>query len=249
MKFNDEDSLEDEKIEENDIVVEDERPPKLTAVKQEFIHDVAFDYFGNKMVTCGADQKLKIWERAKRVSSDDDSSPIFSPTMKPIKNFRDFDQVTSPIFKKKQTKTEFSQNMYLIDEWEAHTGPITKVAYAHPQFGTIFASCTESSEVIIWEEKIAKKQWVQLTSLKVAKDKIQDIRFSPEHCGLKLLVLYTKGSIAIYQAKIVTELNRWKEICTINNICTQGCNAIDWLPEVNEIIDGGLYNYDMFAVA
>ena len=89
--------------------------------------------------------------------------------------------------------------MYLVDEWEAHSGPILKVIFAHPQYGQVFASCTESSEVFIWEEKIIRKpgtshslykQWSKVAELKVSKDKIQDIKFSPEHCGLKLLVLY-----------------------------------------------------------
>jgi nucleoporin SEH1 len=77
-----------------------------------------------------------------------------------------------------------------------------KVTWAHPQYGQVFASCAKSSELFIWEENIKRRpgtahelirEWSKVASLNVTKNKIQDIKFSPEHCGLKLLVLYKNG--------------------------------------------------------
>ena len=130
---------------------------------------------------------------------DIDQMSMFSPSNAQINPFNEFDNATSQLNKNKGTKSDYEPSMYLVDEWEAHSGPILKVIFAHPQYGQVFASCTESSEVFIWEEKIIRKpgtshslykQWSKVAELKVSKDKIQDIKFSPEHCGLKLLVLY-----------------------------------------------------------
>lgn len=34
-----------------------------------------------------------------------------------------------------------------------HTGPVWQVAWGHPSFGTILASCSYDSRVYVWKEK------------------------------------------------------------------------------------------------
>ena len=48
----------------SDYDIEEEEDPQnpLTAVEQE-VNYLSYDYFGTRMVTCGADQKIKIWEK------------------------------------------------------------------------------------------------------------------------------------------------------------------------------------------
>lgn len=41
---------------------EEEGQNPLTAVDQE-VNYLTYDYFGTRMVTCGADQRIKIWEK------------------------------------------------------------------------------------------------------------------------------------------------------------------------------------------
>ena len=53
---------------------------KLTAIEQEFVHSMSFDYYGNRMVTCGADQKLKIWSKLEPDIEDIDQMSMFSPS-------------------------------------------------------------------------------------------------------------------------------------------------------------------------
>lgn len=56
-----------------DEIEEEELPQQLTAVEQEFIHHIAYDYYGYRMVSCGADQKLKIWQKMDLQKYEDDN--------------------------------------------------------------------------------------------------------------------------------------------------------------------------------
>ena len=35
---------------------------------------------------------------------------------------------------------------------EGHTGVVVRVAWAHPEFGSVLASCSEDHSVIVWKE-------------------------------------------------------------------------------------------------
>ena len=77
-----------------------------------------------------------------------------SPTTKAL---NEFDFAASPIMRKPTSNEDNREGMCIVDEWTAHTGPIWKVAFAHPQFGQVIASWTENSELFIWEEKYTRK--------------------------------------------------------------------------------------------
>lgn len=232
---------------------------RLTAVDLHS-HDIiwlSYDYYGHRLVTCGVDQKIKIWKKMD-LKKPDDSSPKMAWSPNATNRFNnEFDYLASPILKKNISNTSIQQGMWLTEEWNAHSGPMWKVAWAHPQYGQVFASCAESSELFIWEEKIKRKpgtshdlirSWENSASLKVSRSKIQTIVFSPEHCGLKLLVLYKNGGLTIFQAKVVTNLKKWETIWSSGNylhlhldcVNKNGWNSVDWNP------DQGM---DMFVVA
>ncbi|CAI2361820.1 unnamed protein product [Moneuplotes crassus] len=232
---------------EDEIEGEDDSPNPLTAVKQE-VNYLSYDYYGTRMVTCGADQKLKIWEKSDNKDDPDISNAEDKSPGEHTKYLDEFENLISPRMKTTHQAEGFKQGMYLAEEWEAHSGPIVKVQWAHPQYGQLFASCADSGELFIWEEKIKRKpgsshelirEWTKVASLEVTKDKIQDIKFGPEHVGLKILVLYTNGKINIFQAKNVTNLQKWELISNLDSINKNGCNSVDWNP--NE-------EYDMFVV-
>ncbi len=41
-----------------------------------------------------------------------------------------------------------------------HEGPVWQVAWAHPKFGSILASCSYDRRVIVWRE-VAENEWQQ----------------------------------------------------------------------------------------
>eukprot|EP01084_Bolivina_argentea_P067267 122535_1 len=53
---------------------------------------------------------------------------------------------------------EITQNKHiLIGELLGHNGPVWKLSWAHPKFGTILASCGYDRQVIIWKLNKTKK--------------------------------------------------------------------------------------------
>ena len=48
-----------------------------------------------------------------------------------------------------------TQNCIIIT---SHDGPVWQVAWAHPKFGNILASCGYDHRVIVWRE-VAENQW------------------------------------------------------------------------------------------
>ena len=51
---------------------------------------------------------------------------------------------------------------------EGHEGPVWQVAWAHPKFGSLIASCSYDRKVIVWKEA-SERQWVQVRCDHVAK--------------------------------------------------------------------------------
>ncbi|CAB9518137.1 Nucleoporin SEH1 [Seminavis robusta] len=41
----------------------------------------------------------------------------------------------------------------LVGEWQAHRGNVTKIAWAHPEFGSVLATSGSDSDAKIWEER------------------------------------------------------------------------------------------------
>ncbi len=94
---------------------------------QDIVHDIAFDFYGRRLATCSSDQTLKVWLR-----KSDDLPPDTDPSTL---------QSTEPV------------SWTLGDSWKAHDASILKVAWAHPEYGRILASCSVDRSVRIWEEQ------------------------------------------------------------------------------------------------
>lgn len=87
---------------------------------------------------------------------------------------------------------------------DGHTQAVVRVAWAHPEFGTILASCSEDHSVIIWKEEVmanAERQWVRKANLTDARQGVQDIKFAPHHYGLELAAGSKDGFVRIYKAE------------------------------------------------
>jgi hypothetical protein len=49
----------------------------------------------------------------------------------------------------------------------------------------------------------------------VKHDRINNIKFSPEHVGLKLVVLFKNGCIKVFHAKNVNNMSKWDLIADL----------------------------------
>jgi WD40 repeat protein len=80
---------------------------------EDFVHDVCFDFYGQRLATCSSDHKIKVWSQTGEGEWVLDSE---------------------------------------VGATARHLGPVWKVAWAHPEFGSILASCSFDQTIRIWEE-------------------------------------------------------------------------------------------------
>ena len=82
------------------------------------------------------------------------------------------------------------------DEWKlqckikAHTSLISRVDWAHPLFGQLFAACLHNDSVAIYQETIGddkKKTWIKRCTISTPSPSPLDISFCPSCFGLCLV--------------------------------------------------------------
>ncbi|KAH3746005.1 Nucleoporin seh1 [Pelomyxa schiedti] len=115
-------------------------------------------------------------------------------------------------------------------EWKAHQGSVWKVAWAHPEFGQVIASCGFDKKVIVWEEyeELGVKKWRSVAQHVDARDSVVDIKFAPAHLGLKLATCSADGYVRIYEASELTNLSQWT-LTTFEAAKSPGqCTCISW---------------------
>jgi WD40 repeat protein len=88
---------------------------------EDYVHDVQFDYYGKRIATCSSDQLVKIWEKNSALLSAGISAESLGVT---------------------------EENAAIaVNQWTCtasiggkHNGPVWRVAWADPEFGSIVAS-------------------------------------------------------------------------------------------------------------
>jgi len=76
-----------------------------------------------------------------------------------------------------------------------HEGPVWKVSWAHPKFGSIIASCGYDMKVIIWKEVHNSWQIAYADSYHAAS--VNDVEFCPWEHGLRLACASSDGNVSI----------------------------------------------------
>lgn len=167
---------------------------------QDIVHDISFDWYGNRVATCSSDRKVKIFYKIQ--------------------------------------ETQWKK----IYEFTAHDAEVRKVKWAHPDFGSIIATCSYDKSVIIWEEpklntilingvlypkENENNSWIYKTKLLDSKESIEDIKFAPKHLGLMLVTASAEGIFRIYEAPDIMNTASWRMIHE-ENACFYGINSISW---------------------
>nr|GAT50984.1 predicted protein [Mycena chlorophos] len=102
------------------------------------------------------------------------------------------------------------------DDWKAHDAAISKVSWAHPEFGTIIASSSFDRTVKIWERVSGEPQdgtrWVERAILTEARGTVRAVEFAPHHFGLKLATISTDNQLRIYECLEQPSLKTWQMV-------------------------------------
>lgn len=165
----------------------------------DLVHDMAYDYYGQRLVTVSSDQQIKLWD-----------------------------------FVEKGEETR-AGSWTLRESWKGHDAPALKISWAHPEFGSLFATCSFDKTVKIWEEVLTVNvstsvphtfqvegaaqerapkvqtgnRWVERARINDFRSPVQDIQFAPHHQGLKLATISSDGIVRIYEATTPSNTSSW----------------------------------------
>jgi protein transport protein SEC13 len=81
-----------------------------------------------------------------------------------------------------------------------HDGPVWQVAWAHPKFGVILASCSYDGKVVIQRE-ISAGNWSKIYEHKFAEASVNAISWAPHEFGLILACGSSDGVVTIFEYK------------------------------------------------
>ncbi|KAI8986310.1 WD40 repeat-like protein [Trametes punicea] len=127
---------------------------------------------------------------------------------------------------------ESSGSWSLEHEWKAHDAAISKISWAHPEFGAILATASFDRTVKIWEQipatdgdggvqlngagsgvgvgSSSPSRWVERAMLVDAKGTVRSVEFAPHHFGLKLATIASDNYLRIYECLEQPSLATWQ---------------------------------------
>lgn len=105
-----------------------------------------------------------------------------------------------------------------------HEGPVWQVAWAHPKFGVLLASCSYDGSVIIHREAPANT-WTKIYQHTFHSASVNGIAWAPQEFGLVLACASSDGTVSILEY----QNQEWKCIQSFL-VDKLGCNAVSWAP-------------------
>ncbi|XP_065174409.1 protein SEC13 homolog [Sycon ciliatum] len=115
-------------------------------------------------------------------------------------------------------------NQRVIADLTGHQGPVWQVAWAHPSFGNVLASCSYDHKVIIWQEG-PNSRWQKLYEYDKHVSSVNSVCWAPHEWGMVLACGSSDGNISI----LTYADNEW-DTYLIKNAHAVGCNAVSWAP-------------------
>ena len=113
----------------------------------------------------------------------------------------------------------------------AHAGPVWKVAWAHPRFGPLLASCGYDRRAVLWLG--SGGDWAPLYAYKGYLGSVNVVAFAPQEHGLMFASAGSDGSVTIHkclspQVSAASDPRKWNE--DRFDAHKLGCSALCWAP-------------------
>lgn len=134
----------------------------------------------------------------------------------------------------------------LVDILRGHEGPVWQIAWAHPKFGNVLASCGYDGKVIIWRDNASTmaaasegghpaanttstgatipSQWVRVKEHLVHEGSVNSIAFAPPEHGLMLACGSSDGRVSVLTCKE----GQWD--VQLFQAHAMGVHAVTWAP-------------------
>ncbi|KAI0823235.1 WD40-repeat-containing domain protein [Trametes gibbosa] len=116
--------------------------------------------------------------------------------------------------------------------WKAHDAAVSKLSWAHPEFGTILATASFDRTVKVWEQQSgasafsdqdgaqqpggagpsngSSARWIERAMLVDAKGTVRGVEFAPSYFGLKLATISSDNYLRIYECLEQPSLASWQ---------------------------------------
>mmetsp|Transcript_14682 Transcript_14682/g.31735 ORF Transcript_14682/g.31735 Transcript_14682/m.31735 type:complete len:374 (-) Transcript_14682:78-1199(-) len=111
-----------------------------------------------------------------------------------------------------------------IAQLKGHEGPVWKVAWAHPKFGSLLATCSYDMKVIIWKE--VNGQWTKAYVDSSHTASVNEIEFCPFEHGLRLACASSDGMVSVLTYEPQQAL--WRRSVFQAHQC--GAQSVSWAP-------------------
>lgn len=111
-----------------------------------------------------------------------------------------------------------------VAELKGHDGPVWQVAWAHPQFGVLLASCSYDRKVCVWKEQ-APNHWVRVYLYDSHASSVNAIAWAPAELGLVLACASADTNVSIHT-------HQADDSWTANQFVAHqiGVNGVSWAP-------------------
>lgn len=114
----------------------------------------------------------------------------------------------------------------LLATLTGHEGPVWQLAWAHPKYENLLASCSYDKKVIIWKET-QPNQWTIVHESINHDSSVNSVCWAPAELGLILAAGSSDGTITVLTGNSST--NEW-DVKKIQNAHSIGCNSVSWAP-------------------
>lgn len=171
----------------------------------DIVHDAQFDYYGKLLATASSDRTIRIYSVGAASTSSGPSSLQGQPQ---------------------------DQQQTLEAELKGHDGAVWGVAWAHPKFGTLLASCSYDRTVIVWS-KDANGEWSKIFTHNEHTHSVNSVAWAPHELGLCFAAGSSDGTISVVEC-IDGHWQKSKVAQDSSMIAhAAGVNAVSWGPAFN----------------
>ncbi|GAA5980660.1 hypothetical protein JCM10908_001724 [Rhodotorula pacifica] len=116
----------------------------------------------------------------------------------------------------------------LVDALQGHEGPVHALAWAHPSFGSILASCSFDGKVFIWKENEGpQKGWSRVKEHLLHTASVNAIAWAPHELGPILACASSDGKVSV-----LTFNNDGTWEASLFPAHTLGVTSVTWAPGI-----------------
>ncbi|CED82409.1 Nuclear pore complex component (sc Seh1) [Phaffia rhodozyma] len=133
----------------------------------------------------------------------------------------------------------------LEEEWKAHDAPIARVAWSHPEHGSLIASCSFDRTVRIFEENSDElkssnnKRWSMVAKLSEARGSVRDLAFGPSELGLRLATISSDSYLRLYSPALPS-VEDWYPLFNVHLPSLTSSQPTGSSPSVHNPSEGGI---------